>query len=145
MTNSEKKLSGKEIEGFIVEIAYFLTFIWVMIIFLIIFVLDWPLSSGFESFLKIYIVVWLIFVGLSLCTEHGTEETTNNTPKSTVHIQENSYGRLCPSCKGSGRCSYCGGSGHFNYQPRQKVKLYTDCTFCIGTGVCTTCKGQGRV
>jgi hypothetical protein len=41
---------------------------------------------------------------------------------------------LCPSCHGSGNCSWCGGSG--------RGKLFGDCMRCGGKKVCPDCRGS---
>ena len=41
---------------------------------------------------------------------------------------------LCPSCHGTGRCSFCGGSGKGGAMIAEGI--YGDCSWCRGTGMC---------
>lgn len=48
----------------------------------------------------------------------------------------------CTACKGSGKCSTCGGTG-FLYSSASK-KFDRNCYRCNASGVCQTCKGSGE-
>jgi len=50
--------------------------------------------------------------------------------------------RVCPQCKGTGRCKYCSGSGKHAY-PGYGKPSDQPCMWCFGTGVCQQCKGKG--
>jgi hypothetical protein len=44
----------------------------------------------------------------------------------------------CSVCNGSGKCSWCGGTGY-------TIPLIQKCEKCGGTGVCPNCHGTGQV
>lgn len=72
---------------------------------------------------------------------YATSKTGSGTHASTDYVDHH---HDCSICKGTGRCTYCRGSGLFNYQARSDPRMYPACTFCLGTGVCTSCNGKGR-
>lgn len=41
----------------------------------------------------------------------------------------------CRSCRGSGNCDFCSGTGSWAGKP---------CTYCGGTGNCSSCGGTGK-
>jgi hypothetical protein len=46
----------------------------------------------------------------------------------------------CSECRGSGKCIWCGGTGHLSFPPP-----YDDwCAACQGTGICHVCGGSGK-
>ena len=49
----------------------------------------------------------------------------------------------CNVCRGSGKCTYCKGSGysHTNLYTGKKVV----CSACSGSGLCYKCGGRGKV
>jgi hypothetical protein len=47
----------------------------------------------------------------------------------------------CPTCKGSGKCSRCGGVGKLGPFP----KIGDPCPLCGNKKVCITCSGKGKV
>ncbi len=51
--------------------------------------------------------------------------------------------RVCPQCKGTGRCKYCSGLGKHAY-PGYGKPSDQPCVWCFGTGVCQQCKGKGH-
>jgi hypothetical protein len=50
----------------------------------------------------------------------------------------------CGSCKGSGNCFRCGGTGK-DPDYEWGIKADPDCRRCNGTGVCVGCKGSGYI
>lgn len=60
--------------------------------------------------------------------------------KERDHKQQYDDGKItCPTCHGSGRCSFCGGRGEKLYNG-----LYYECEMCHGTGHCYgRCAGRG--
>ncbi len=51
----------------------------------------------------------------------------------------------CGTCMGSGKCSFCGGSGtELNLFAGTSEWIPQDCRFCIGSGKCSTCNGSGK-
>ncbi len=48
--------------------------------------------------------------------------------------------RKCPSCKGTGKCKVCGGTGWITGPDGKKKK----CPNCKGTGKCHDCNGSGK-
>lgn len=47
--------------------------------------------------------------------------------------------RRCPTCKGTGKCQNCDGTGVIT------VNFPVVCERCKGTGECKTCRGTGEV
>jgi molecular chaperone DnaJ len=50
----------------------------------------------------------------------------------------------CGSCRGSGACTSCGGTGEIYLGPGTFYQD-TTCTSCRGTGNCSSCNGTGAV
>lgn len=45
----------------------------------------------------------------------------------------------CYSCKGTGACSNCNGTGKYEYMSNGI------CPVCHGSGICTSCRGKGKI
>ena len=68
---------------------------------------------------------------------------------------------VCSYCKGTKKCSFCGGKGKrtavvpdipdkkINKTSYEEICPYCHgkgvCTYCNGSGICATCKGSGRI
>lgn len=48
-------------------------------------------------------------------------------------------GTRCIGCKGTGICSYCSGTGRYNYG-----NGYETCVTCDGSTICALCDGKGK-
>ena len=68
------------------------------------------------------------------------DESNSNNRKSTNNNTSNSddydYWMTCSTCKGTGNCKQCDGTGR-----RSNGRM---CTTCNGTGECSTCEGLGE-
>ena len=66
--------------------------------------------------------------------ESGSSGSDYVAPVSTVSK------RTCPFCRGTGKCTHCGGTGKQNV----KTSLYGNkCVTCMGSGRCQCCNGKG--
>jgi len=66
--------------------------------------------------------------------ESGGSGSAYAVPTSTVSK------RTCPFCRGTGKCTHCGGSG----KQSVNTSLYGNkCVTCIGSGKCQCCYGKG--
>lgn len=53
---------------------------------------------------------------------------------------ESSSKTICPSCHGSGKCSWCAGRGEYRNRYDDELE---DCSNCRGGGLCPVCHGKG--
>jgi len=56
--------------------------------------------------------------------------------------------RICPTCKGSGRCPSCEGRGSFEGPDHMRASSPTPalpCGTCFGGGRCRECSGSGSL
>lgn len=70
--------------------------------------------------------------GASYYNSTPTYYSPSSSPATTSKEWHN-----CSQCNGTGRCKYCGGSGHDDYTKNKK------CGVCRGTGKCAGCNGKG--
>lgn len=58
-------------------------------------------------------------------------------------------GVTCGGCRGTGRCTYCGGTGRVVVDAGLYVAydayVYKNCEVCHGTGKCGVCHGSGKI
>ena len=73
-------------------------------------------------------------------------------PESRSYSQPNpnkNDGVSCGGCHGSGKCTYCGGSGRVVVDAGTYVAydcyVYKNCPVCNGSGNCGTCRGRGKL
>lgn len=68
---------------------------------------------------------------------------------SSGSTRSSSSSQICPSCRGTGNCSLCGGQGWYwqetGYYTGNSHKTKTTCPSCHGTGHCGTCHGMGKI
>ena len=53
--------------------------------------------------------------------------------------------KKCPTCKGTGDCAGCDGSGKVPKTQEAASKRMKDCPDCKGSGDCPDCEGEGKV
>ena len=77
------------------------------------------------AILAIALVFTMTVVGCKNDTTNGGSSGGNSSSSSKY---------TCVSCKGSGRCNWCKGSGYVGGKK---------CTWCHGNGICSICNGKG--
>lgn len=76
--------------------------------------------------------------------EEAEKDNDNNNNSSSTPDHDNDYGSAltCTACRGSGRCSKCGGDGKIWSSAAGKENR--NCTKCNASGRCQTCGGSGK-
>jgi hypothetical protein len=121
-----------------------------LLFILLIFTGSWILFGFFWLALAVaFIMAFLTEVFSNLDPTPRLYETD---PPSSSHMTyhhvskpTSSPRQICNVCHGSGRCTYCRGTGLFNYYYRQSPSMHSSCTFCVGTGACSNCNGKGFI